>query len=126
MMLNYLPFPLLTKPLDGSAPIHPCDAPSSQVGSSGGLYETTVHDIVLQATALRKLKLPGTTTLFTCPSDNQPHDVLILAFPDATRSVDYGHLINVPGLLIGDINCSGNYHGFSWSLRKSRRLVRSS
>lgn len=83
--------------------------------------QATVHDLVLQATALRKLKRQSTTSTIIRPSDNLPHDVSVLVFADVARSVDYSQLCYIVGLLIFELNNTGIYYILSWSSRISRR-----
>lgn len=86
----------------------------------------TRHDLVAQTGALRKLKKLGTSSKVVHPTHKGSHDVFVLAFSHASRSVDYGQLCYICRVLNGEFDDTGIFRVLSWSSQKLHRPVMSS
>lgn len=86
---------------------------------------TTVHDLIKQASIVKKLKNLGTQSTFRRPASGDL-DISVVIFSDAGRPSDYGQIGHIGGILLGPLTQGSIFHTLSWRSHLSSRPTKSS
>lgn len=85
---------------------------------------TTVHDLTLQCSMLRRLYQLGSNSVYKRPVLGYLQ-LSVLVFSDAGRAKERGQLEFLCGLLLGELKKGSVFHVLSWSSHLSKRPAKS-